>query len=78
MRRASTCGGTCTGRLLDNFEWAFGYGPRFGLVEVDYETFERRPRPSADLYSRIVRANAISDGLGADLRYADGSGSLAP
>jgi beta-glucosidase len=64
--------------LLDNFEWAFGYGPRFGLVEVDYETFERRPRPSAGLFSEIVRANALNDGLGAELRYSDGSGSLAP
>src|SRR5262249_52524606 len=33
--------------LLDNFEWAFGYGPRFGLVSVDRETFERTPQPSA-------------------------------
>ncbi len=33
--------------LLDNFEWAFGYGPRFGIVEVDRTTQERRPKPSA-------------------------------
>jgi beta-glucosidase len=41
--------------LLDNFEWAYGYAPRFGLVEVDYETQERRPRKSAHLYSEIAR-----------------------
>ena len=34
--------------LLDNFEWECGFEPRFGLVEVDYATQERRPRPSAE------------------------------
>lgn len=33
--------------LLDNYEWTAGYGQHFGLVEVDFDTFERRPRPSA-------------------------------
>ncbi len=45
--------------LLDNFEWAEGYGPRFGLVEVDYTTQERRPRGSARLYARIARERAL-------------------
>jgi beta-glucosidase len=45
--------------LLDNFEWAFGYAPRFGLAAVDRTTFERTPKPSAARYAEIVRANAL-------------------
>ena len=33
--------------LVDNFEWADGFRPRFGIVEVDYATQARRVRPSA-------------------------------
>ena len=36
--------------LMDNFEWALGFDPRFGLAEVDFATQERKPRPfAADL-----------------------------
>jgi len=45
--------------LLDNFEWIFGYGPRYGLVEVDRATFKRTPKPSAAVYARIARANGL-------------------
>jgi beta-glucosidase len=45
--------------LLDNFEWAFGYRPRFGLVAVDRATFERTPKPSAAWFASVVRANAL-------------------
>ena len=45
--------------LLDNFEWAFGYGPRFGLVSVDRTTFERTPKPSARWLGGIAKANAL-------------------
>jgi beta-glucosidase len=47
--------------LLDNFEWAEGYWPRFGLVEVDYATQERRVRPSGRLYAQIARDRRIED-----------------
>jgi beta-glucosidase len=36
--------------LLDNFEWLEGWGPRFGLYYVDFETLERRPTPSVDYF----------------------------
>ena len=43
--------------LLDNFEWIKGFGPRFGLYHVDYDTFARAPRESAKLYQRIISAH---------------------
>ena len=46
--------------LLDNFEWAKGFKPRFGLVEVDFETFARKIRPSALEYAKISRDNRLS------------------
>ncbi|MDP2734847.1 MAG: family 1 glycosylhydrolase, partial [bacterium] len=45
--------------LLDNFEWARGFGPRFGLVGVEYETMERTVRPSAQVYARIAKNNSL-------------------
>jgi beta-glucosidase len=42
--------------LLDNFEWIKGFGPRFGLYEVDYATLERRRRPSAETYRMRIRS----------------------
>ncbi|WP_382309233.1 glycoside hydrolase family 1 protein [Herbiconiux sp. UC225_62] len=41
--------------LLDNFEWAWGYGKRFGIVRVDYDTLERTPKDSAIAYSALIR-----------------------
>ena len=44
--------------LLDNFEWG-RWEPTFGLVAVDRETFERRPKPSLAWLGAIARANAL-------------------
>jgi beta-glucosidase len=40
--------------LLDNFEWDSGFWPRFGLVEIDYHTLERKVRPSAWAYKKMI------------------------
>jgi beta-glucosidase len=42
--------------LLDNFEWAEGYRPRFGIVHVDRETLDRTPKASAHWYRDLVAA----------------------
>ncbi|KAA9134588.1 GH1 family beta-glucosidase [Microbacterium caowuchunii] len=45
--------------FLDNYEWAWGYEKRFGIVRVDYHTQERTPKDSAREYSRIIRAREL-------------------
>jgi beta-glucosidase len=45
--------------LLDNFEWNLGYGPKFGLCEVDFKTIERRPRKSYYEYGKIIEENGV-------------------
>jgi beta-glucosidase len=45
--------------LLDNFEWAWGYQKRFGIIYVDFGTQRRIPKSSARFYSDVVRANAV-------------------
>jgi beta-glucosidase len=47
--------------LLDNFEWSYGYGKRFGIVHVDYATQERTPKDSARWFAQVTRANALPD-----------------
>jgi beta-glucosidase len=45
--------------LMDNFEWALGYEPRFGLVHVDYATQERTPKDSARWYAGVAARNGL-------------------
>ncbi|MFX0537251.1 GH1 family beta-glucosidase [Ornithinimicrobium sp. Y1847] len=47
--------------LLDNFEWAFGYAKRFGIVHVDYETQVRTPKDSARWWAQLCRTGDLPD-----------------
>jgi beta-glucosidase len=46
--------------LLDNFEWADGYGKRFGIVYVDFKTQKRTPKLSYAYYKDVVRRNGLA------------------
>ncbi|GAA4849629.1 GH1 family beta-glucosidase [Kitasatospora terrestris] len=46
--------------LMDNFEWAYGYGKRFGMVHVDYDTLVRTPKSSAHWYSQVIRRGGLA------------------
>ncbi|MDU0368878.1 GH1 family beta-glucosidase [Hymenobacter endophyticus] len=49
--------------FTDNFEWAEGYGPRFGLVHVDYETQRRTIKDSGRWYGRFLAGEQVGAGL---------------
>ncbi len=49
--------------LMDNFEWAFGYAKRFGIVYVDYETQERTKKDSALWYANLAETGVIPEQL---------------
>jgi beta-glucosidase len=43
----------------DNFEWIYGYGNRFGLIYVDFDTLERSPKLSAEWFREAARRKAV-------------------
>jgi beta-glucosidase len=49
--------------LMDNYEWTLGMEPHFGLAAVDSVTQERLPRPSAQDFARVCRANQLFAGV---------------
>jgi beta-glucosidase len=53
--------------LMDNFEWSYGYGKRFGAVYVDYETLARTPKSSAHWYAALARSGVLPEPSAGDL-----------
>jgi beta-glucosidase len=62
-RRAIEAGAPLRGyfawSMLDNFEWAYGYSKRFGLVFVDYGTQRRIPKRSAEWFAEVASSNSV-------------------
>ncbi|MFY1701163.1 GH1 family beta-glucosidase [Micromonospora sp. WMMA1923] len=46
--------------LMDNFEWAWGYTKRFGMIHVDYDSQHRIPKSSARWYAEVIRRNGLA------------------
>jgi beta-glucosidase len=68
MRRAINAGAPVRGYFhwtcFDNFEWAEGYGAKFGLIACDPVTQERRVRASGRLFAEICRMNGLPVSVG--------------
>jgi beta-glucosidase len=60
IERGADLRGYLAWSFLDNFEWAYGYDKRFGLVYVDYATQRRVPKDSAKWYSEVIRNNGLA------------------
>ena len=63
LQRATSDGVPVDGYFLwsaqDNFEWMDGFGNRFGLIYVDFDTLERTPKLSAEWFREAARCNAV-------------------
>ncbi|GAA0655474.1 GH1 family beta-glucosidase [Kitasatospora atroaurantiaca] len=63
VRRAAADGAPVRGyflwSLLDNFEWAYGYSKRFGIVHVDFASQRRTPKDSARWYAEVIRTGEL-------------------
>jgi beta-glucosidase len=62
MQRGVDLRGYQVWSLMDNFEWAYGYTKRFGIVHVDYDSLERIIKDSGHWYSRLIESRTIPAG----------------
>jgi beta-glucosidase len=64
LQRATSEGVPVNGYFLwsaqDNFEWIWGYGDRFGIVHVDFDTLKRTPKTSAQWFRETAKQNAVA------------------
>ena len=64
LRRATAEGVPVRGyflwSLFDNFEWADGFGTRFGLIHVEFPTLKQTTKLSADFYTQVIKSNAVA------------------
>ena len=60
IAQGADVGGYFAWSLLDNFEWAWGYHKRFGIVRVNYETQARTVKASGAWYSEVARTNSLN------------------
>lgn len=45
--------------LMDNFEWAYGYTKRFGIIYTDYDTQQRLPKDSYRFYQKVIARGLV-------------------
>ena len=62
IRQGADVRGYYVWSLMDNFEWAFGYSRRFGIVYVDYPTQDRTWKDSAYWYRALIAENGLGTG----------------
>jgi beta-glucosidase len=72
-REGVDVGGYFSWSLTDNFEWAEGYGPRFGLIHVDYETQERIVKDSGLWYRDFLGGQVVEAGVEARQKISEPS-----